>query len=110
MKYLLVLLTVVLVGSTDDEIDRRGFFKKIRDAYVEGRMTANEKRIAERRAQEKVRRRYWFERNINKLTDGLSKRLQRGPSYIKVAVLGGVVLTIWLCHRGSVGCDRDNDK
>ena len=103
----------VPIHAKDKQIDRRGFFTKIRDSYLQGRLEAatrkEEKRIIERKQAEKMRRRVIFERNVKTLVGGLSKRLKRGPSYIKVAVIGGVILVVWLCHKGSVGCEHDDE-
>ena len=109
MKLLLIILCFFMLAN-NDKTDRRGFFKKIKDAYVEGRLSANEKRIAERKANEKMRRRFWFERNINKIADGMSKRLKRGPRRLGIYVVGGVGLAIWLCHKGSLGCDGRKEQ
>ena len=114
----LVRVTVLVVASTfpvtllsnDEKIDRRNFFTKIRDAYIQGRYEKNEQRIADRKEAEKMRRRAVRERNIRTLIDGVSRRLKRGPSYIKVSVFLGVGLVVWLCHKGSVGCDGKEDK
>ena len=103
----ITLLAVVLVGN--DKVNRRGFFGKIRDAYIEGRLSANEKRIADRKEAEKLRRRHVFERNVKSIVDGISKRLKHRRSTVSIVVIGGVVLVVWLCHRGSVGCERNND-
>ena len=108
MKWCLVLITVFLIGNDDGKTNRRGFFKKIRDAYIEGRMSANEKRIIERKEAEKMRRRQVFERNVRSLVDGISKRLKHRRSTVSVVVIGGVALVVWLCHKGSVGCERSN--
>lgn len=111
MKVISILFfSFFLVGNEPPKTDRRGFFTKIRDAYLEGRLSANEKRIAERVEAEKVRRRFWFERNINKLTDGLSKRLKSRPSRFWIYTGGTAAVIIWLCHKGSMGCDRDKDR
>ena len=100
------IVACLMVGNTNDKTDRRGFFKKIRDAYIEGRLSANEKRIADRKANEKMRRRMVFERNIKSLVDGISKRLKHRRSTVSIVVIGSVVLVVWLCHKGSVGCER----
>lgn len=100
----------VLAESKENTHSRRSFFGKIRDAYIQGRLESNEKRIYERREAEKVRRRAVFERNVKSLVDGVSRRLKRGPNQFKLLVVGGVILVIWLCHRGSVGCNRHEEK
>lgn len=102
-----LLLFATSAISEDNRHNRRSFFGKIRDAYIQGRFEANEKRVIERKEAEKMRRRAVFERNVKSLVDGLSRRLKRGPNQFKLIVVGGVILIIWLCHRGSVGCDRD---
>lgn len=108
---ILLLTTLVFVIGNNNKTDRRGFFKKLRDNYVAGRLeaatTKEEKRILERKQSEKIRRRAVFERNVKTLVDGFSRRLRRGPGHIKLLVVGGVVLVIWLCHKGSIGCERD---
>ena len=107
MKRCLVIVTIFLLANGEDKTDRRGFFGKIRDAYVEGRLSANEKRIADRNSNEKMRRRMVFERNVS-LVDGVSKRLKHRRSTVSIVVIGSVVLVVWLCHKGSVGCDGKN--
>ena len=108
MKWCLVLITIFLFGNSDDKTTRRGFFTKIRNAYIEGRLSANEKRIVERKETEKMRRRMVFERNIKSLVDGVSKRLKHRRSTVSIVVIGSVALVVWLCHKGSVGCDSQN--
>ena len=110
MRYCLVLIAIFLIGNADDKTDRRGFFKKIKDAYIEGRLSANEKRIADRKEAEKMRRRQVFERNVKSLVDGVSKRLKHRRSTVSIVVIGSVVLVVWLCHKGSMGCDSRNNK
>ena len=105
---LIGIVVCFMTGNTDGKTDRRGFFKKIRDAYIEGRMTKNEKRIVERKEAEKMRRRQAFERNVKSLVDGVSKRLKHRRSTVSIVVIGSVGLVIWLCHKGSVGCDRQD--
>ena len=96
--------------STSEKETRRGFFTKIRDAYIEGRMSANEKRIEERKTAEKIRRRAVFERNVKSLVDGISKRLKHRRSNLGIVIIGGFALGIWLCHKGSLGCEKDETK
>ena len=96
--------------TSDDKMDRRGFFTKIRDAYREGRLSANEKRIATRKEQEKLRRRMLFERNVKSLVDGVSKRLRHRRSTVSIVVIGATVLVVWLCHKGSIGCDGNKKE
>ena len=110
MKRCLVIITIFLLANGEDKTDRRGFFRKIRDAYIEGRLSANEKRIADRKANEKMRRRMVFERNVRSLVGGVSKRLKHRRSTVSIVVIGSVVLVVWLCHKGSVGCDGKNNK
>ena len=116
MKYRLLLLATasssLLLGydSADQETGRRGFFRKIRDAYIEGRLSNEEKRIVERKEAEKMRRRFWFERNVNRLTDGFSKRLRHRRSTLSMLIVGGFALGVWLCHKGSIGCERSKEK
>ena len=104
---MLVLISIFLIANTETKTDRRGFFKKIRDAYIEGRLSANEKRIADRKEAEKMRRRQVFERNVKSLVDGVSKRLKHRRSTVSIVVIGSVALVVWLCHKGSVGCDNE---
>ena len=106
LKSLVVIISFFLIAADNSKTDRRGFFKKIRDAYIEGRMTKNEKRIMERKEAEKMRRRQVFERNVKSLVDGVSKRLKHRRSTVSIIVIGSVALVVWLCHKGSVGCDR----
>ena len=104
----ILISTVFILGNGSPpkgEVTRRGFFTKIKNAYIEGRMSANEKRIAQRKADEKMRRRQVFERNVKSLVDGISKRLKHRRSTVSIVVIGSVALIIWLCHKGSVGCD-----
>ena len=112
MRLLLIIAIVFLIANKPTT--RRGFFKNMRDNYIAGRLeaaaTKEEKRILERKESEKMRRRLVFERNIKSLVDGLSKRLKHRRSTIMTVVVGGVVLVIWLCHKGSVGCERDRRK
>ena len=104
------LSIIIMLGNepspTGNKTNRRGFLKRIKDAYIEGRLSANEKRIVRRKEKEKVRRRLVFERNIKSLVNGISKRLKHKRSTISIVVVGSVVLVVWLCHKGSVGCER----
>lgn len=113
LPLVLVLTTIYDVGwgaPKDEEIDRRGFFKKIRDAYLEGKASKNEKRIIERKEFEKLRRRAVFERNVKAIVDGISKRLKHRRSNFALVVVGSVVLVVWLCHKGSMGCAKWEEK
>ena len=110
MKLLLIILCFIMLANNDDNIGRRGFLKKIVTAYKEGRATANEQRIVKRKEAEKMRRRQVFERNVKSLVDGLSKRLKHRRSTVTIVVFGGFALVIWLCHKGSVGCDSNNTR
>ena len=110
---LLIITTAFLIANNDNKTDRRGFFQKIRNAYIEGRLenaSREEKRILKRKTKEKLRRRKWFEKNVNKLATGMSKRLKHRRSTIMTVVVGGIVIVIWLCHKGSIGCERDQKK
>ena len=114
MKICLLLIAVFLLGNDDGRTDRRGFFKKLRDNYIAGRLEAatakEEKRIINRYEKEKLRRRKLFEKNVKTIVDGVGKRLKKKPSYILWSVAGGIALIVWLCHKGSIGCDRGRDK
>lgn len=103
-----------LLANGPKETTRRSFFKNLRDNYIAGRLEAatkkEERKILESKQAEKIRRRAVFERNIKTLVDGFSRRLKRGPGHIKLLVVGGVVLVIWLCHKGSIGCDNTKEK
>ena len=114
MKVCLLLLTFFLIANTESKQTRRGFFKNLRDNYIAGRLEAanskEEKRILERKQNEKMRRRMVFERNVKSLVDGLSKRLKHRRSSIMTAIVGGIVIVVWLCHKGSVGCERDRKR
>ena len=110
MKLLLITLCIFMLANNDDNIGRRGFLKKIVTAYKEGRATANEQRIVQRKEAEKMRRRQVFERNVKSLVDGLSKRLKHRRSTVSIVVIGGVALVVWLCHKGSVGCERSKTR
>ena len=112
MRLLLIIAIVFLIANKPTT--RRGFFKNLRDNYIAGRLegatSREEKRIIKRKASEKMRRRKVFERNVKTLVNGLSKRLKHRRSTIMTVVVGGVALVIWLCHKGSVGCERDRRK
>ena len=110
MKIFLLLITISLLGNNPEKMNRRGFFAKIQKAYLEGRHGREHKRWLERHQREKERRRFVKERNIKTLVDGISRRLKRGPSNVKLVVIGGVGLVIWLCHKGSIGCDGREEK
>ena len=109
MKMLLIILCIFMLANSEIKTDRRGFFKKVRDAYIEGRLSSAEKRIVERKEAEKMRRRLMFERNVKSLVDGISKRLKHRRSTVSIVVIGGVALVVWLCHKGSVGCDGNKE-
>lgn len=109
----IVVTAMVTTSAMGEETTRRGFFKKLRDNYIAGRLeaaaTKEEKRIIERRENEKLRRRAVYERNVKTLVDGISKRLRQRSGHIKLVIVGSVALIIWLCHKGSIGCDRDKE-
>ena len=103
-----MLITIFLLANgKDDTITRRGFFAKLRDAYREGRAATNEQRILQRKEQEKLRRRAVFERNVRSLVDGISKRLRHSPRRLGIMIIGGTILIVYLCDKGSVGCDKN---
>ena len=106
MKVLL-LLSLFLLGN--EEITRRNFFEKLRIAYHEGRGTKEEKRIIKRRIKDKARRQKLFDRNVKTLIDGIAKRLRHKPSAVKFYAVAGVGIVVWLCYKGSIGCDGKED-
>jgi len=108
MKVLQLLLAMFLVSATtpDDKTDRRGFLRKVKDAYLQGRYSREEKRIVERKEAEKLRRRAVFERNVKSLVDGAAARLKRGPRQVTLVIIGGTALVVFLCLRNSIGCER----
>ena len=112
VKALLLWLFLIVPNAKaeEEEVTRRGFFGKIKDAYIEGRLTKNEQRIVQRKAEEKARRRQFFEGNVRRLVDGVSKRLRRGPNQLKIYVILGGGLVLWLCHKGSVGCKSGEEN
>ena len=107
---------VVLTSNSyaEDRHDRRGFFKKLRDNYIAGRLeaaaTKEEKRIIERREAERIHRRKLFDRNVRTLVTSVGKRIKKRPSYVWWGVAGGAVLVWWLCRKGSLGCERDRER
>ena len=116
MRLFLLLITITVASlcelgwgapKKEEKTDRRGFFGKIKDAYIEGRLSANEKRVAQRKADEKLRRRQVFERNVKSLVDGISKRLRTRRSTVGIVVAGSFAMVFWLCHKGSIGCERN---
>lgn len=110
VRYLQLIIFIILIAAENSSTtDRRGFFRKIRDAYLQGRYSAEEKRIVERQENEKMRRRLVRERNVKTVVDGIAKKLKTRPSHVRLYVFGGLAVVIWLCYRGSVGCN-DNDK
>ena len=115
MKKLLIISCFVLLANNESKTDRRGFFKKLRDNYVAGRLeaaaTKEEKRIIERKENEKMRRRMVFEKHRGKLVDGISSRLKHRRSTVMTIIIGGVALVVWLCHKGSLHCyHRERDR
>ena len=94
----------------DEKIERRTLFKRMRDAFLEGKMSREEKRVLDRKANEKIRRRAVFERNVNKLVDGVSARLRRGPRQLTVYIFIGTGLVGWLCYKGSMGCEKNKES
>ena len=111
MKTLQVVFSIFLIAATNDPdtIDRRGFFARIKEAYLQGRYSREEKRILDRKQAEKLRRRVVMERNVNRLVDGISSRLKRGPRQLTIFIVGGTTLILWLCHKGAVGCRDDSE-
>ena len=115
MKICLLLISLILFGNTESKTDRRGFFKKLRDNYVAGRLeaatTKEEKRIINRWEKEKHRRRKMFEKHRGKLIDGISARLKHRRSTVMTVLIGGAVMVIWLCYKGSLYCfHRERDR
>lgn len=110
---LIIAINIPVYGS-DNKTTRRSFFKRLKDNYIAGRLEAatnkEERRIIERRENEKLRRRAVYERNVKTLVDGIAKRLRQRTGQIKIIVVGGIILVVWLCHKGSIGCDNDKKK
>lgn len=102
-KLILICLLSVSMPLLADS--KPSLLQRIKDGYREGRRSAEEKRIISRKEAEKLRRRMTFERNVKTLIDGIAKRLKHRRSTVSIVVIGGVVLVVWLCHQGSVGCD-----
>ena len=115
MKKLLIISCFVLLANNQSKTDRRGFFKKLRDNYIAGRLeaatTKEEKRIINRWEKEKHRRRKMFEKHRGKLIDGISARLKHRRSTVMTVLIGGAVMVIWLCYKGSLYCfHRERDR
>ena len=104
------ILAFFLVGNADDKTTRRGFFAKLKESYLEGRYSREEKRVLDRKQAEKLRRRVVYERNVNRLVDGISSRLKRGPRQLTIFIVGGTTLILWLCHKGAVGCNKQESE
>ena len=58
--------------------------------------------------KEVVRDRARKHKAAEELAQGWNKFLSKGHS--KAYVAGGVVLIVWLCYQGSIGCDRNKDE
>ena len=105
-----ICLSFFLVGAkaSGDET-RQGFLAKLGHAYREGRESAAEKRIVKRKAEEKLRKRLVFERNVKVLVDGISRRIKSRPRQLPIFVIGCTILAVWLCLNNSLGCNRSKD-
>lgn len=107
----LAFLLVPIPALSEDNMDRRGFFTKLRNSYLEGRYGKVEQRMLQRKQKEKAKRVKIRDRHIRKLVDGLSRRLRHKPSAIKFYAIAGLGMVVWLCYKGSIGCDgKDDDK
>lgn len=58
--------------------------------------------------REVVRDRAQKHKAAEELAKGWNKFLSKGNSRLYIA--GGIVLIVWLCHKGSIGCDRNRDE
>lgn len=57
--------------------------------------------------RETMRKRLQEEKHLAELTKGFKNFLSKG--HTKLYVVGGIAFALYLCHRGSIGCDRDSD-
>ena len=94
----------------DEKIERRTLFKRMRDAFLEGKNARLEHRKEFEQNMEKMRRRKVFERNVKTLVNGLSKRLKKRTSSVFIVIGATFVLAVWLCHKGSIGCNGSGEK
>ena len=106
-KTSIVFLSFFLLAYEDEK--PKGIIETMKEAYHEGRYEANERRIVKRKRREKISRRRFFRKNVNKIISGIEVRLKRKPSRIDLVLYGGAGLAIFLCYKGSIGCSRKDD-
>ena len=104
-----IILTIILIFViTICQSADAGLWQKTKDAYKEGREEAKfkqAKRSIEERTDELWRSAMRRKAEEAKHLDELMKSFRKGN--IKIYVLAGVVMLVYLCERGSAGCETD---
>ena len=85
-----------------------GLWQKMKDSYKEGREEAQVKQV--KRSIEERTDQLWREALRRKAEeakhlDELMKSFRKGN--LKIYIIAGVVMLVYLCERGSAGCDTD---
>ena len=104
-----IALTVALalVGLCSPPAEA-GLWQKTKDAYKEGREEAKfkqAKRSIEERTDQLWREALRRKAEEAKHLDELMKSFRKGN--LKIYIIAGVVMLVYLCERGSAGCETD---
>ena len=104
----IVMLTIFLLMLPFCPRAEGGLWKDMKDAYREGREEAQverAKKTIEERTEELWRGAMRRKAEEAKFLDEMMKSFRKGN--IKIYAFLGIGLLIYLCERGSAGCDRD---
>ena len=120
--YILVALATVFFLFVFCSKADAGLWDKVKDGYKEGVKDAEYERIEKSLPEDTIKRiediwrevmhqKIQQEKYMSDITKGIKDHLSKGnsPSHYKLYVAGGALLILYLCHRGGVGCDRDDD-
>ena len=105
--FIIFTIILIFVITTCQSADA-GLWQKTKDAYKEGREEAKfkqAKRSIEERTDELWRSAMRRKAEEAKHLDELMKSFRKGN--IKIYILAGVVMLVYLCERGSAGCETD---
>ena len=103
----ILTIALALVGLCSPPADA-GLWKNMKDSYKEGREEAKLKQV--KRSIEERTDQLWREAlrrkaEETKHLDELMKSFRKGN--LKIYIIAGVVMLVYLCERGSAGCDTD---
>ena len=124
--YVFIALAITFVLLTFCGKANAGLWDKVKSEYKEGVKDAEYERIEKSLPEETIKRiediwrevmhqKIQQEKYMSEMTKGVKDFLSKGgggggTSHLKLYAAGGIILILYLCHRGGVGCDRDDEE